>query len=461
MRNEVPSRVSVPQRWRRLSFRLSLFFNTENILAARDTNRLLGEFHAKLRDRPLSPDDPFYVPYLTGPGDPIAHLAQQIEWRDAAGIYLLSGHPGCGKSTELRRLKNVLEERECSVFLIDMLGYMNMSTPVEVTDFFLSLVGAIAEAVGRKYERDLLVEGYFTRFKNFLHTRVTVDEIGLEAGFSSVTASLKNDPTFRQAVQERLRGHLTALLREAHDFIAGVVDSIRRWEEDVDRKVVLLVDSLEKIRGVGAGATAVHDSVRNLFYTHADSLRLPLHVIYTLPPYLIPLAPGMGAQLGTGFYTIPSLHVFHKEARDPDPEGIEIMRTILDKRFASWNEVFSGEQVQRLAVSSGGDLREYLYLLSFCLIEAGANRRALPLGNDVIEAAENFVRRSMLPISDIDKEWLRRIAQTHEANFPSIEDLPSLARLFDTKLVLNYRNGNDWYDVHPLLRTVIDQPNGT
>ena len=67
----------------------------DELMPAADTNRFLREFHAKLRDRPLSPDDPFYVPYLSGPGDPIAHLAQQIEWRDAAGVYLLSGHPGC------------------------------------------------------------------------------------------------------------------------------------------------------------------------------------------------------------------------------------------------------------------------------------------------------------------------------------------------------------------------------
>lgn len=32
-----------------------------------------------------------------------------------------------------------------------------------------------------------------------------------------------------------------------------------------------------------------------------------------------------------------------------------------------------------------------------------------------------------------------------------MDDLPQLARFFDTNLVLNYRNGEDWYDVHPLL----------
>ena len=29
--------------------------------------------------------------------------------------------------------------------------------------------------------------------------------------------------------------------------------------------------------------------------------------------------------------------------------------------------------------------------------------------------------------------------------------LPSLSRFFDTHLVLFYRNGEEWYDVHPLV----------
>ncbi len=31
-----------------------------------------------------------------------------------------------------------------------------------------------------------------------------------------------------------------------------------------------------------------------------------------------------------------------------------------------------------------------------------------------------------------------------------------LAHFLDNRMVLNYRNGSDWYDVHPLLREVVD-----
>ena len=37
-----------------------------------------------------------------------------------------------------------------------------------------------------------------------------------------------------------------------------------------------------------------------------------------------------------------------------------------------------------------------------------------------------------------------------------IEELPRLARFLDTSLVLNYHNGDDWYDVHPLIRQEIE-----
>ena len=31
-----------------------------------------------------------------------------------------------------------------------------------------------------------------------------------------------------------------------------------------------------------------------------------------------------------------------------------------------------------------------------------------------------------------------------------------MARLFETRVILNYRNGQEWFDVHPLLWPLID-----
>ncbi len=39
----------------------------------------------------------------------------------------------------------------------------------------------------------------------------------------------------------------------------------------------------------------------------------------------------------------------------------------------------------------------------------------------------------------------------------SSDELPRLALFFDNNLVQNYRNGDDWYDIHPLLKDEINK----
>jgi len=78
------------------------------------------------------------------------------------------------------------------------------------------------------------------------------------------------------------------------------------------------------------------------------------------------------------------------------------------------------------------------------------------LTEKIIIAAENNVRGEMLPIPADHLDWLQKIARTHDTCLPSDTELPTLAHFLDNRLVLNYRNGDNWYDVHPLLRDIVD-----
>lgn len=147
--------------------------------------------------------------------------------------------------------------------------------------------------------------------------------VGLGDTKVGLKASLKDDPSFKKRLQEHLRGHVARLVQQVHDFATEVVTFVRKLRSDPDKKVVLLIDSVEQIRGVGAAADEVYKSVENLFSAHADSLHLPLiHVVYTIPPYLTPLAPGLGRHLGGG--TVCNLHSVHVQHRDGtlDADGI-------------------------------------------------------------------------------------------------------------------------------------------
>lgn len=417
----------------------------------------LKKFYNTLKDEPLSPESPYYVRYLEedAEDDYISFLAAEILLSEAAGVNLLSGQRGTGKSTQLRRLRKMLEEQGCVVFLSDMREYMHMTSPVEITDFFLSIMGALAEEVETYYQANVLKERFWSRIGRFLNTEVNIDELTLKGEWAEVKASLKNDVSFRQKIQKQMRGHVARLIQQSHEFTAEVVELVRERTGDRDKKVVFLIDSVEQIRGVGAEAESVYKSIENLFSGHADSLKLPsLHVVYTIPPWLPALTPGLGSILGT-VHTLPSVHIYQTRSRDADPAGLEIMRRIVATRCDCWEQILTPGQLDRIALSTGGDLREYFYLIKQCLTRAGATRSAWPIPDGIIEGGENNIRRGMLPIAEEDAEWLRRIAGTHDPQLESVQKLPSLARFFDTKLVLNYRNGEDWYDVHPLLRDAL------
>ncbi len=416
----------------------------------------LKKFYNTLEDQPIDPSDPYYYPFLQeSDSDPITELATRISFSLSESVNLFSGQRGCGKSTEFRRLKQMLEADDCEVFLLDMREYMNLTTVVEISDFLVSIMIALSDDVEKRYQTAPADRGYLERFTDFLKRDVQLDKVGIKTEAGSLTASLKDDPTFKQLLQKSLQGHTAKIVSEAHKFAQDTVQLIRKISKNEDKKVVLLIDTVEQIRGVGAdGSIQVHKSVENLFSGHAASLQIPmLHIVYTIPPYLPALAPGLGRLLGgTLVYTLPSIHVQNND-NTLDSKGLEIMRELIIRRYPHWQDVFSEEQVNNLAIASGGDLRDFFRLLRTALVKA----TSIPIDNKTIENSLNQLRREMLPIANEDKQWLQKIADNKKANLEAIDKLPNLARFFDTNLVLNYRNGDDWYDVHPLLKKEINE----
>ena len=425
----------------------------------------LKAFSNSLNDEPITPDHRYYVPHLgkpDGTGDPIIELFDQISWSESASVSLLSGHRGSGKSTELRRLKKLLEDDGCVVFLRDMGDYINMTTPVDISDFFISIMGALNDAffADERFNKNLTTEDYWTRVVRFLNQDVTIDGLTLEVSGSGVKggikASLKDDPSFRRKLQEGLKGHVARLVREAHDFAVSVVKAVRDKTGEPDKKVVFLVDSVEQIRGVGSEADKVHSSVENLFSAHADSLHIPmLHLLYTVPPYMTALSPALGRHLGGGVIChLPSIHVFKERTNIADPAGVAILQEIIFRRYPDWRSILAPEHLERMCLATGGDFRNFFRIVNTALIKAGG-LDALPIPESIIVDTENHLRREMLPIAAEDMTWLRKIADSKEPELDKIANLPQLARFFESCLILNYRNGADWYDVHPLLRELV------
>ena len=426
---------------------------------AQATRDQLKTLYNALMDRVLEPDDPVYVAQVnhSGVADVIEEIATEIDWQDGGGVCLFTGQRGTGKSTELKRLKLRLEDLGAVVFYVDLSEFMLLTKEVEISDFLVSVAGAMSEQLQARYGGSPGDNSYWNRLTAFLQTKVEFRELGLKLPGFDIKAALKSDPDFKARVQQAARGHVPQLVKDAHGFLGESVTYVRQREGDVNRKVVLLIDSVERIRGVGSDAMAVYESVRNLFFGHAEHLKVPLlHIVYTIPPYLSVLPSGAGTLMGGAVARrLVSTHIFKDRSRDADEEGLKVLRLVIATRYPAWAKLFDPAAIDKLAMSSGGDLREFFRLIRLCL-PAVRDDAQLPLTVDAVRPTENAARNEMLPIPADHLTWLKRITLSHDTCLEEDTDLLTLAHFLDNRLVLNYRNGSDWYDVHPLLRGVVD-----
>lgn len=412
-------------------------------------------------------DRQLYVENIHGDGefDLVQQLADQIDFAASAGAYLFTGNRGTGKTTELLRLAKILDDLGCEVFYIDLTEYLILTQRIEITDFLFAVLGAFSEKITARFGENPGKQGFFARVCSFLQSDVRLTEVKLPAGPMELKASLQQNPTFKEELQKKTRGLVEQIVKQARTFAGEAVEYVRDQRQDPDRKVVLIVDSVERLRGVGDSADVreVFKSAETLFASHADKLRFTgLSVVYTVPPYLSALAGGLGAYYAGGrIYTLPSVHIYQCRPASgvclaPYALGEEKMRAIVERRYQAWRDFLSEAQLARLALSSGGDLRDYFRMLRLAITRSPM-RDALALSDAVLRDTEDAVRSDMLPIAADDRAWLARIMASHKPELPSLDELPDFARLQQGKYILQYRNGDDWFDVHPLLRREVGE----
>ncbi|QRK11748.1 hypothetical protein JQX13_17740 [Archangium violaceum] len=419
----------------------------------------LRSFFRAVTDQPIEfngTDASRYVPlYETpelAPHDPVKLLARPIQFALGQSVQLFSGFRGSGKSTELHRLRKYLgEQGDYKVVLCDIEDYINLSQNVDIIDFLLAVAGAFGDALQKEgfLPNDPSREGYWERFTNLLkRTNISIPDLSTVG----LKVALKSDPSFRETLQKRMSGHLGTLVEDVRAYVTGCVKKVKE-RHGPDTEVVLLLDSMEHIRGTSTNATAVQDSVVNLFTSHSDKLHFDhLHVVYTIPPYLKVLYPNLGTLYSPGgVQVLPALKVRDSSGNVFQP-GLDLLERLISAR-GPWQRLLGPERetLDKLSLLSGGHLRDFLRLFSEIIRRADR----LPVPVETVDAAIAQVRTEFLPIADADAKWLHLIATTHGVALPEIKQLHDLARYLDTHLALYYRNGNEWYDVHPLVRDVV------
>jgi hypothetical protein len=184
-------------------------------------------------------------------GDPIVELADQIDYSLSAGSYLFTGNRGTGKTTELMRLARRLGDLDCEVFYVDLSEYLTLTQRIEISDFLIAVLGGLSEKVSTRFDKEVGEAGFFQRAWSFLNSDVQFDVVSLPAGPTELKGALRHTPSFNEELQSRTRSKVQVLVKQAREFVFEVVELVRAERGDPNKKVVLIVDSVERLRGVG------------------------------------------------------------------------------------------------------------------------------------------------------------------------------------------------------------------
>lgn len=409
----------------------------------------------------LEPDDSRYVD-LDSLGTPEARvrglswvekLAEQIELSDEPVCQLFTGLPGSGKSTELKRLARRLQAEDgpnLLPVLISAEEVFDLANPIDVPDIIIAILDgtdtALLEAEG-KDPAAAMKEGYLRRLWNWLSkTDVVLSgaEFAVPDG-ASLTVELKTRPSLRQRVRATLAAYLSQFLKEAteelHLMQARAVALGKAG-------LVIIFDSLEKLRGISTNWEEVLVSAERIFAGGAPYLKLPVHVLYTIPPALISRKR---------FEQVLFIPMIKLRARNGTrfSDGFKAARQIITQRVPeeALAELFGSaleQRLEKLIEWSGGYPRELVRLLQSSVAVAH-----WPLSDSEFQRTLNEVGdqyRKLVPADAFP--WLARVASEQYLTLRDEAHRQAADLMLSNNAVLRYLNDKDWFDLHPAVREI-------
>ena len=420
---------------------------------------------------PLDPDpehgsdhlfDDWYVPQLGGAsdGDVIERLKLQI-LASVGGhhAYLFTGTIGSGKSTELRRLAYALNNSQQFATVINIADYLNPQEELGLPDVLMAVALGAWEAAAKVQGVALTDDVKLQWWDNLLAIRPKGKELEIGGGPLKLKLALKNNPSYRQRLRQFLEGGLDELVRETNQFLQTTAEQIcSKRDMSESGKCVLLVDSLEQF---GGSALAGHEdpvlqSLIALFNHHGSQLCFGgWSVVYSVPPLLQKLAPGVTAHFPSTSY-LTSAHVFVDRKDEIDSATVDgKLLPLLKKRLGEKpaKDLFEEGVLRDMVVMSGGDLRFLLRIAADALL-AGLPKNQFPINQTMVNKVYDVLRRPYLPLPKDVQERLKYVRKHKEPLLNTSADWTRAMSDLAAKRILLYLNGTEWYDVHPLLRSV-------
>lgn len=380
-------------------------------------------------------------------------LSLDIEMSESPIYDLFTGHKGSGKTTELKKVQQRLENPEGANLLVVYINaedYIDLSSTIDVPDILSvvvhSTIKTVAEYLGNDAE-SALKDGYFGRLWNWLvGTDVEFKELefGVEDS-AKLVFEMKTRPTLRQKIRETVASNFSVFVEQIREELIAQQNKILPQKSGI----MVIFDQLEKLRGLSHNWHEVLQSAEKVFGGDGQYVKLPVHVIYTFPPAL--------ATRINHYKFLPVIKIKTRES-DPNDEGVKAMRLMALQRIpqSGMAELLGdnwSDRLDEIIAYTGGFPRELMHMLRAVL-----RASSFPVDKESFENIfANSLNEFKLLIMREDMEWLAKVAKNKELVFDNKEHSESVDKMLSVQAVFRYLNSDEWYDVHPAVAKILQK----
>ena len=383
---------------------------------------------------------------------------------------LFTGHIGCGKSTELLRLKAELEEQGAHVVYFDSSKDLVMAD-VDVTDILLAIARKVSESL-EEAKVHLQPRGFKSILQGVTDLLLTEIEVSAEAsvpglaeikassegevsvgfGLGKISAKAKNSPKFRSQLRQYLEPRTDGILEAINqELLEPANKELRRRGKT---GLVVIIDSLDRVDSTRLPTGRTQPEY--LFVDRGEQLKqLNCHVVYTIPFVLI-FSNEWGRlrnRFGVEPKLLPMVRVRSRDGSQYE-QGLALLRQMVlarafpdvapQQRLQFITEVFdSPETLDRLCYMSGGHPRNLLSILYSCL-----QQQDPPFSREALEEILRRQRDSLVRAVD-DDEWelLWQVAQNK-----TVKGEDEYQTLLRSLFVFEYQDEQGgWFSINPIL----------
>jgi hypothetical protein len=429
----------------------------------------LWELLDKLQfNEPLESDDPRYAETEEGRGDftfnklykalGIDINSKKFIISQNASYNILSGHLGCGKGTELRRITKNLSDKELFFIVLIDIGNELDENNLKYTDILLAISHKLFEKLEKnkvKIDKIFLTnieEWYAQKVKSKKELKEFTSDleakVKIKTGipflvelFAGLREKVQYNATYMDEIRKVVVDSFTVLAAAFNNLIIEVENRLKK--KNIAKKLLFIIDGTDHLK--------IEDSRRLFIEDFHQLITIKGNFIYTAPITLI--EEGIGIQHRFNNLIMPMIKLTEGKFSDkPYKKGYAALRKLIYKR-ADKSLFDSDDTVDLLIKYSGGNPRDILKLLYYCILKSDDMKKITE--DNVKKAIKDFksdyerflVRKDYKEICRIDKsdqnditehtkKLMRNLAILHYNNFwlkshPIVKDLPGYKKAME------------------------------